>query len=77
MPNSNVNPTVKSLGIVNCDKKWHLWKEKTSKPRRMIGRNNKDMAESSKSVVGQMKKCDQIKMTYKFLLNIWHFLKAF
>lgn len=75
MPNTNVKPTVKNLDTIKWDKIWCLWKEKNPKPRRMIKKNNKDTAKSSKPVVGQMKKCDQIKIIYNFLLNIWHFLK--
>ena len=70
MPNPNVNPTVKSLDTIKCDKILCLWKEKAPKPRGMIGKNNKDMVKSSKPVVDQMKKCDQIKITYNFLLNV-------
>ena len=73
MPNPNVNPTVKSHDTIKGDKIQCLWKEKNTKPKGMVGKNSKDTAKIQKTVVGQMKKCDQIKITCNFLLNVWHF----
>lgn len=75
MPNPNVNPIVKSLDTIKCDTIRCLWKDKKPKPRGTIGKNNKDMAKSSKTVIRQMRKCDQIKMTYNFFIKCTTFFK--
>lgn len=37
----------------------------------MIRKYNKDMAKSSKPVVGQMKKCEQIKTSFLFFFLMY------